>query len=282
LNAPAKLAAFLSFLVAVFGVAYLAGTQSAALLAPAPVHDPSRDFGGLSATDAGYRLQMAEPAGKPGDDQFIEFRITGPDGNPVPGYTEIDGAPMHLVAVRRDLTGFQHIFPQQGEGASWWAVLNLTPGPWRLIAEFQPTASGRNVVLGTDLTISGDYRPQPLPSASEQVEVDGFVATMSSPPSTAPNSQMVITITSDGQPVTDLASHHGSLGHAVILRRVDLGYLHPHADPVAESYHGPEIAFTGGVPEPGTYRIFVEFDQDHGQHDHSPSHVATFTSAVNE
>ena len=280
MNAPAKLAAFLSFLVGVFGVAYLAGTQSAALLAPAPGHDPSQDFGGLSATDVGYRLQMAEPTGKPGDDQFVEFLISGPDGNPVPGYTEIDGALMHLVAVRRDLTGFQHIFPEQGEGASWWAVLNLTPGPWRLVAEFQPTALGRTIVLGTDLTISGNYRPQPLPSASDQVEVDGFVAAMSRPPSTNPNSQMVITITSDGRPATDLASHHGSLGHAVILRPADLGYLHPHADPVAGSYRGPDISFTGGVPEPGTYRIFVEFNQDQGQHDHSPSNVAVFTSAV--
>ena len=38
--------------------------------------------------------------------------------------------PMHLIAVRRDLAGFQQITPGQGEGASWWAVLNLTPGPW--------------------------------------------------------------------------------------------------------------------------------------------------------
>lgn len=282
MNAPVKLAAFLTALAAVFGVAYLVGTQSAALLATAPVHDPSRDFGGLSATDAGYRLQMAESTGHPGDDQFVEYLITGPDGNPVPGYTEIDGAPMHLVAIRRDLTGFQHIFPEQGEGASWWAVLNLTPGPWRLIAEFQPTALGRTVVLGTDLTTSGDYQPQTLPSASDRAEVDGFVATMSRPPTTAANSSMVITITSDGQPVTDLTSHHGSLGHAVILRPTDLGYLHPHADPVAETYRGPDLAFTGGVPEPGTYRIFVEFNRDLGHHAHSPSHVAAFTSVVSE
>jgi hypothetical protein len=280
LNAPAKLAAFLIVLGAVFGAAYLVGSQSAALLATAPVHDPSRDFGGLSATDAGYHLQMAEPTGEPGDDQFVEFLITGPDGNPVPGYIEIDGAPMHLVAVRRDLAGFQHIFPQQGEGASWWAVLNLMPGPWRLIAEFQPAALGRTLVLGTDLTISGDYQPQPLPSASERVEVDGFVATMSRPPSTSPDSQMVITITRGGQPVTDLTPHHGSLGHAVILRPADLGYLRPHADPVTETYRGPDIAFSGGVPEPGTYRIFVEFNRDHDPHRHSPSHVGAFTTAV--
>lgn len=277
LAAPAKLAVFLIALTAIFGVAYLTGTQSSALLAAPPqaAHDQHpTSFGGLSATADGYTMRLPDSTGRPGDDQFVELQITGPGGGAVPDYTETDGAPMHVIALRRDLSGYQHVYPEQGEGASWWAVLNLTPGPWRLIAEFRPAALGRTVVLGTDLTISGNYRPRPLPEVSDRDRVDGFTATLSQPVSTSSSAQTVITVTEKGRPVTDLSPAHGSLGHGVIIRPADLGYWHLHADPVDETYRGPDIAFTGGAPKRGTYRMFAEFSRGEG------SHVAAFTVAV--
>ena len=60
----------------------------------------------------------------------------------------------------------------------------------------------------------------------------------------------------------------------MLIRPTDLGYWHLHADPVDETYRGPDISFTGGVPEPGTYRMFTEFTR--GEH----SHVAAFTVVV--
>src|SRR5215213_3753387 len=84
--APAKVAVFLIALTAIFGVAYLTGTQSSALLAAPPVsaHDQHRStFGGLSATADGYTIRLPESSGSPGNDQFVELQITGPDGRPV-------------------------------------------------------------------------------------------------------------------------------------------------------------------------------------------------------
>ena len=277
LAAPAKLAVFLIALIAIFGVAYLTGTQSSALLAAPPVaaHDPHpTTFGGLSATADGYTMRLPDSSGTPGDDQFVELQITGPGGGPVPDYTETDGAPMHVVAIRRDLSGYQHIYPEQGKGASWWAVLNLTPGPWRLIAEFRPAALGRVVVLGADLTISGEYRPRPLPEVNDRVAVDGYVAILSQPLTTFSNGLTVVTLSRKGRPVIDLTPTHGSLGHGVLIRPTDLGYWHLHGDPVDESYRGPDISFTGGVPEPGTYRMFTEFTRGEN------SHLAAFTVVV--
>ena len=72
---------------------------------------------------------------------------------------------MHLIAFRRDLTGYQHFTAQQGEGTSWWGLLNLTPGPWRVIIHFESKALNREIALATDLTVSGDYRPEPLPAS---------------------------------------------------------------------------------------------------------------------
>jgi hypothetical protein len=277
LAAPARLAVFMIALIAIFGVAYLTGTQSSALLAAPPVaaHDSHpTTFSGLSATADGYTMRLPDSSGPPGDDQFVELQITAPGGGPVPDYTETDGAPMHVVAIRRDLSGYQHIYPEQGEGTSWWAVLNLTPGPWRLIAEFRPAALGRVVVLGADLTISGDYRPRPLPEVNDRISVEGYVATLSQPLTTGSSAQTVITVSEKGRPVTDLTPAHGSLGHGVIIRPADLGYWHLHAAPVDEAYRGPDITFTGGAPQRGTYRMFTEFTRGEG------SHVAAFTVAV--
>ena len=88
-------------------------------------------------------------------------------------------AAVHLFAVRRDLTGFQHVMPAPGEQTSWWALLNLTPGPWRVIVELQPQALNRPIMLGVDLTVRGDYRPEPLPPPADTVSIDGLQARMS-------------------------------------------------------------------------------------------------------
>jgi hypothetical protein len=254
-NVIAKLAGFCSVLAAVFGVAYLTGTQSAALLAPPVTH--STDIGGLSASVGGYTLRAVEPNLEAGDDQFVELTLTGPDGRPVDELDEVDGAPVHLVAVRRDLTGFQHINPAPGEGTSWWALLNLKPGPWHVILELQPTALGRRIVLATDFTVQGDYQAEPLPPPVDQVVVGGMDVRRSGPLTTRSTARSRLTVTEAGKPVTDLQPVHGGLGHAVVIRPDDLGYLHLHAVPTAGA--GPDVEFEGGVPARGTYRVFVEF-----------------------
>ena len=72
-------------------MAFLTGTQSATLLAPPPVHDNS--LGGLAASVDGYTLAAVEPEQEPGPDQFIELRLTGPDGRPVASSTRWTGCP---------------------------------------------------------------------------------------------------------------------------------------------------------------------------------------------
>ena len=60
-----------------------------------------------------------------------------------------------------------HHARRRAPGTSWWALLNLTPGPWQVVVELQPTALGRAITLGVDLTVRGDYRPEPLPPTAD-------------------------------------------------------------------------------------------------------------------
>jgi hypothetical protein len=276
MNPVSKLAAFLAILSAVFGVAYLTGTRSQAVIAPVAVHRGPSQFGGLAATGYGYTLWVPDPTADPGQDQFVEFMITGPDGKPVSRLLETDGARMHMIAIRSDLTGYQHIYPEQNAGASWWAALNLTPGSWRLVVDFRPTAAlGREIVLGTELRVSGNYRASQLAAPADRVAVDGFVATLSGGLSTYGDRELSVDVTArDGQPVTDLVLAHGTLGHAVLIRPGDLGYLHLHANPVVVSDRGPRITFSSPVPEPGSFVVFVEFSRAEA------TYLAPFTVTV--
>ena len=275
MNPVGKLTAFLAALAAVFGVAYLTGTKSQALLAPVAIHRGPSQFGGLAPTGYGYTLSLPDRTADPGQDQFVEFKITGPDGKAVSRLQETEGARMHLIAIRSDLTGYQHIYPEQNEGASWWAALNLTPGSWRIIVDFEPTAAlGREIVLGTELRVSGDVRAEQLAAPADRVALDGFVATLSGGLSTYGDKELSVDITRDGQPVTDLLLEHGTLGHAVMIRPGDIGYLHLHANPVVASNRGPRITFSGPIPEPGTFLVFVEFTRG------DATHLAPFTVTV--
>jgi hypothetical protein len=202
------------------------------------------------------------------------------------------GEHMHLIAFRRDLTGYQHIIAQQGESTSWWALLDLTPGPWHVIVYFQSTALGREIALATDFMTSGGYHPEPLPTAADQVQVKGLTVTRSGELTTSVNSSSAVTVTDHGVPVTDLQPAHGANGHAVVIRPNDLGYLHLHpssqgsvgsgsvgsggagSGSAGSASGGPRLDFLGGVPAAGSYRLFVDFSRN------NKPYVAAFTVQV--
>ena len=270
MTAPAKLAAFGATLAAVFGVAFLTGSQSAVLLAPPAVH--SNELGGQSASVDGYTLSAVERDVDPGENVLVELSITGPDGRTAPELADLDGTQLHVFAIRRDLTGFQHVTPDPGPGTSWWPVLNLTPGPWQVIVELQPWALGRAITLATGFDVSGDYQPEPLPAPADEQSIDGLTVRRSGSLTTGPVSRSTFTITDAGRPVTDIQPAHNALGHAVIIRPGDLGFRHLHAVPTSDS--GQRLEFEGGVPERGPYRVFVEFSRA------GVRHVAAYTVEV--
>jgi hypothetical protein len=254
MSPPAKLVAFLALLLAIFGISYATGSQSRALLAPVQTH--TSEMVAPASTVEGYTLRAVEPKQKPGKDVVVEFAVSAPDGQAISELDEDTGEHMHLIAFRRDLTGYQHIMAQQGETTSWWGILNLTPGPWHVIVHFQSQALGREIALATDFTVSGSYEPKPLPPAADEIQTRGLTVTRTGELSTSADSSSAITVTDRGQPVTDLQPAHGEMGHSVLIRPADLGYLHMHSNSTGT---GPRLDFLGAAPDRGDYRLFVEF-----------------------
>jgi hypothetical protein len=222
-----------------------------------PVHVPK----GLQTSQDGYTLVLDRselPAGTASD---LSFRVLGPDGRSLTAYETSHDEDLHLIAVRRDLTGFQHVHPERDADGTWRTPLALTPGEWRVFADFVP-AGGEGLTLGTDLSVAGTYSPAPLPSPSRTAQVDDYTVTLTGDLAAGRETELTLSVAKDGAPVTDLQPYLAAYGHLVVLRDGDLAYLHVH--PTGEpgdgrTPSGPEVRFATSAPSAGTYRLFLDF-----------------------
>ena len=229
------------------------------------------EVGGLESSADGYMLTLADA--QPGQGrQRVAFTVTGPDGHPVTAYDEQHERDLHLIVVRRDLTGFQHVHPRLDVTTGQWTTrVDLVPGAWRVLADFWPSG-GEALVLGADLLVPGDFTPEPLGIDQLTAQVDGYDVTLGGSIEAGGETVLTATVTQGGEPVTDLQPYLGAYGHLVSLRDGDLGYLHVH--PHDDTGPGPDISFDTEFPAAGRYRLFLDFR--HG----GSVHTAAFTVSV--
>ncbi|MGW0178436.1 hypothetical protein [Nocardia sp. NPDC003345] len=218
--------------------------------------------GGLQITQDGYTLDLLTPVVEPGEIDF-RFRILGPDGEPVTDYTPIHDRELHLIVVRRELTGFWHVHPRRADDGTWSVRLNLPDaGAYRVFTDIAPRALGRTLTLGADLAVPGRYAPLPVPTPARTVETGGYEVELRGDLLTGAGDLLTLTVRRDGAAVTDLEPYLAAYGHLVVIRAGDLAYIHVH--PTGEpgdgvTAPGPEIAFHTAVPGPGIYRLFLDF-----------------------
>ena len=212
------------------------------------------DVGGLTATQDGYTLHLLTD-GATTAAQGLRFQVLDAAGEPVTAYDEQHERDLHLIVVRRDLTGFQHVHPTLAADGTWSVPLELTPGAWRVAADTQPTGA-EPLVLGADLLVPGQFAPQPLGEDRLDAAVDGYDVTLGGSIVAGRSALLTATVTRDGQPVTDLQPYLGAYGHLVSMREGDLGYLHVHPE---EGAAGPAVSFATAFPTAGRYRLFLDF-----------------------
>lgn len=210
----------------------------------------------------GYTLDLAESKLSRSEEQTLRFRILGPDGEPVTEYTEEHGKELHLIVVRRDLSGYQHVHPTLNEDGEWSIALDLSePGTYRVFADFAP-AGADPLTLGTDLSVPGEYDPRPLPTPVRTAEVGDYTVTLDGTLVPGEQSKLTLSVSKNGKPVTDLQPYLEAYGHLVALRDGDLAYLHVHPDGSpgdGSTEPGPEITFYATTPTVGDYRLFLDF-----------------------
>ncbi|HZG93131.1 MAG TPA: hypothetical protein VEZ46_00295 [Mycobacteriales bacterium] len=241
------------------GDASPAGAHGDAHQAEAAARPPT----GLSASEGGYLLRMTRSALRAGEPGRLEFAVHRPDGGPLTHYQLTHDKELHLIVVRRDLTGFQHLHPVRDPAGVWSTDLSVAePGQYKVFADFQPAGADRALTLAADLAVAGDYRPRPLPAPERTAAVDGYTVALAGDLTAGAQSELTLSVSKDGVPVTDLQPYLAAYGHLVVLRATDLAYLHVHpagepGDGVTPA--GPQITFFAEVPTAGDYRLFLDF-----------------------
>ena len=282
MKTPVKLTAYALGLVAVFGAALGAGSLVGPTAAAPPTHSDAHGSGtmsghgdshaddaapevprGLQVAQDGYRLVPITGSLSTATPKPFAFRVLGPDGAPVTQYTESHDKELHLIVVRRDLSGFQHVHPTRQTDGTWSVPLAVAaPGQYRVFADFQPAARDKGLTLGVDVPAPGDYRPRALPAPARTAEVDGYTVTLVGELTPGSSARLTLSVRHGGTPVTDLQPYLGAYGHLVAVRDGDLAYLHVHPDGEpgdGRTAAGPDIGFHAEVPSAGAYRLYLDF-----------------------
>jgi hypothetical protein len=161
--------------------------------------------------------------------------------------------------------------------SAWTAGMIVRPAPVPLTpgAATPPAATTPAPVTPSPPTV---VPPEAVPAAPSRVaEVDGYQVRLDGDLVAGAPSQVFVTVSRDGAPVTDLEPLDDAFGSLSALHAGDLvpGRVHPDAAPPAPTDRaGPGIAFTAEVPTAGTYRLFLDFR--HG----GARHTAVFTVAT--
>jgi hypothetical protein len=218
------------------------------------------EVGGLSLSTAGLTLVPATTSFQVGRSQPFQFQVRGVDRKPVTDFAVVHDKPLHMIVVRRDLTGYQHLHPTPAPDGTWTVPLTLpTPGIWRAYADFTALdAAGKQtaVTLGVDLVVTGDYTPRALPAAAREATVEKFTVTYEGTPQVGATQPLLFRIFANGSAVTGLERYLGAYGHLVALRAGDLGYVHVHPE---EQLANGAVKFWVAAPSPGSYRLFFDF-----------------------
>ncbi|WP_435823365.1 hypothetical protein [Micromonospora parva] len=218
------------------------------------------EAGGLAVSSAGLTLAPLGTEFAPGRAGQLRFQVRDAQRRPVTRFAIVHDKPMHLIVVRRDLTGYQHLHPTMAADGTWSVPLTLPqPGVWRAYADFTVVADDgaqTAVTLGTDLVAPGDYRPRPVPGPATSTTVDGFTVSFQGTPQAGTTVPLTFRVDGAGGGAAALQRYLGAYGHLVALREGDLGYLHVH--PETELVDG-QIKFWLTIPGPGRYRLYLDF-----------------------
>ncbi|WP_406717546.1 hypothetical protein [Streptomyces althioticus] len=278
-----RITAFAAALAGAFGTAYGVGQTFDPVVAERPrahedrhpsgaaesehggsaAHEP----GGLQISEGGYTLDLDTPTVTAGERAELRFTVRDADGRAVDEYRREHDKELHLIVASRDLVTYRHLHPERAPDGTWSTPVDLPrAGGYRVFADFTPDRPGaENLTLGADLAASGPYSPRDLPRPSATARVDGYDVKLTGTLTPGRASELRLTVSRDGEPVTDLQPYLGAYGHLVALRAGDLAYLHVHPEGEpgdGTTRPGPHVSFSATAPSGGSYRLFLDFKHD--------------------
>ena len=277
MNAGTRIGAFVGLLVLLFAGAAFAGARldpsveelgedmEMAMDSGSAEHgggahaggDPA-ELPGLAVASGGYRLDVPLTRIPPVRGARLDFSIVDDQGEVVRDFDIEHERRMHLIVVRRDFQGFQHLHPEQRPDGTWTVRMDGSlPGTHRMFADF--STAGEPLTLASDLFVPGEFRPEALaPAASTADAGDGYEVSLSAPVARAGETvETEFVVSRNGRPVGSVEPYLGADGHLVALREGDQAFLHTH--PEGEPGGAGPIRFGVSYPSVGRYRLYLQF-----------------------
>jgi hypothetical protein len=215
---------------------------------------------GLSASSDGLTLELDTPRLGRDVATDLRFRVRDDSGAAVRDFEVEQDKRMHLILVRRDLTGFQHLHPTMSDDGTWSARVTVPAGgSYRVYADFKH--DGRSQTLARSVDVAGPFdRVALAPATTSTTTEGGYTVRLDAGTATAgQETALAFNVTRGGRPVT-LQPYLGARGHLVALRATDLAYLHVH--PTETGTSGGRVRFATEFPTRGRYRLFVQFKHE--------------------
>jgi hypothetical protein len=262
----ARIAAFGAVLAGLFAVATVAGgaidpRPPGAGTGPGETHE-QQAVRGLAVAEHGLRLALLDGQLRRDRTERLAFRILDARGSAVRDFDVEHAKRMHLIAVRRDLSAFQHVHPTMAADGTWSTPLRLRdPGSYRIFADF--SRDGRARTLAGDVSVDGPAELRALPAAGTLARSDlgDDVRLDAGTVRAGREVELRFAVARGGRPVS-VEPYLGAGGHLVALREGDLAFLHVH--PLTAPREPGPIRFMATFPSPGRYRLFLQF-RDRGR-----------------
>src|SRR5687768_2546895 len=209
-SAAARLGVYGAVLAGVF----LASTAAGAAFDPVGLsnaepetHSGAMDEGdglpGLATTADDLTLEADSDTVIVGEPTTYSFRVTDEDVV-VTNFDLEQTKRMHLIVVRRDFVGFQHLHPDMASDGTWSTDVTLDePGVYRVYADF--IVDGDKHTLGTDLFAGGAFDPVPLAPPSRAGDAgQGYAIELAGDVVAGEESELEFVVRHDGQIVNGL------------------------------------------------------------------------------
>jgi hypothetical protein len=224
------------------GAADAHGSGDESAMADHEAADPIR---GLAVSDDdGLRISLAATELPRGTATELRFIVRDARG-PVRDFEVTHEKRMHLIVVRRDGRGFQHLHPALGADGTWSAPITIAEaGAYRVFADFQ--RDGEAHTLAADLAVDGEADYVPFPAPTTSTVTDGYAVTLD-----AHEDTLAFTITRGGKPI-ETEPYLGAGGHLVALREGDLAFLHVHPS-------GDGVEFETELDKASRYHLYLQF-----------------------
>jgi hypothetical protein len=236
----------------------------------------------VAQSHRGYDVEVTSDTSNvlPGKSTTITYQIKNDKGEIVKNYDVVHEKNMHFIAVRKDLTNFQHLHPTFDETSGEFSIDVTFPenGLYRIFPDFTPSDENPQklpVTVSEDISVGDAQSYTAMDISPDTVQTKSYGSyevntTFSAQAKKQQEITYTLNIKNNGQPVTNLETYLGALGHSVILKEGSLDFIHTHAieggaehgeysSSQTSTSTGPEVSFATNFPESGLYRIYTQF-----------------------